>query len=115
MPGRRLTQSEYAIQTIVELFGNFLFSLHEHHLTHTYSVVLCFAELENIDYQVLRYLNTGLLPFEEFSEDPVLDGVAWFISTEETDCGIGLVRKFSLFRNEKLSLRIRRGKKEILR
>jgi len=61
MPGHRLTQSEYALQQIVELFGNLLFSLHEHKLTHTYRVVLCFAQLENIDYLVLRYLNTGLL------------------------------------------------------
>jgi len=115
MPGRSLTQSEYAIQKIVELFGNLLFSLHEHNLTHTYHMVFRFAELENIDYLVLRHLNTGLLPFEELSEDLLFNGEAWFISTEETDCGIGLEREFSLFGNEKLSLRIRRGKTEMLR
>jgi len=69
MPGQGYTQSEYALQQIVELFGNLLFSLEEHCLTHTYRVVLRFCELEDIDYLVLRYLRTGLLPFEEFSEE----------------------------------------------
>ena len=73
MPGHNLTQSEYALQQVVEWFGNLLFSLYEHHLTHTYRVVLRFAQLENIDYLVLRYLNTGLLPCEEFSEDLLFD------------------------------------------
>ena len=69
MPGHRYTHAEYALIRIVETFGNLLFTLHEHNLTHTYRVVLRFAQLENIDYLVLLYLNTGLLPFEEFSED----------------------------------------------
>ena len=73
MPGRRLTRSEYALQQIVELFGNLLFSLDEHNLIHTYRVVFRFGQFESIDYLVLRYLNTGLLPFEEFSEDLLFD------------------------------------------
>jgi len=73
MPGHRYTHSEYALQQIVKLFGNLLYSVHEHNLTHTYPVVLRFAQLENIDYLVLWYLNTGLLPFEEFSEDLLFD------------------------------------------
>jgi len=73
MPGHRYTPAEYALQQVVETFGNLLFTLHEHNLIHTYEVVCCFAELENIDYLVLRYLNTGLLPFKEFSEDGSYD------------------------------------------
>jgi len=73
MPGHRYTQSEYALQQVVELFGNHLFSLHEHNLIHTYRVVFRFVQLENIDYLVLRYLNTSLVPFEEFSEDLLFD------------------------------------------
>ena len=69
MPGHRYTHAEYALIRIVETFGNLLFTLHEHNLTHTYRVVFRFAQLENIDYLVRRYMNTGLLPFEEFSED----------------------------------------------
>jgi len=113
MLGHVYTHAEYALQRVVELFSNLLLSLHEHSLIHTYQVVFRFVQLKNIDSLVLRYLNTGLLPFKEFSEDLLFDEEAWFISTEETVCGIGLDRKFSLFRNEKLSLRIRRGKKEI--
>jgi len=57
------------MQQIVQSFGNLLFSLEEQGLRHTYWVVYRFCELENIDYLVLGYLRTGLLPFEEFSEE----------------------------------------------
>jgi len=73
MPGHRYTQAEYALQRVVELCGNLLLSLQELTLNHTYRVVIRFLEIENIDYLVLRYLNTGLLPFEEFSEDLFFD------------------------------------------
>jgi len=76
MPGRRYTPSKYALQKIVESFGNLLFKLAEHNLTHTYAVVFRFSQLENIDYLVLRYLNTGALPFEEFSREWLFDGEA---------------------------------------
>jgi len=36
VPGHRLTQSEYALQQVVESFGNLLFSLEEQRLTQTY-------------------------------------------------------------------------------
>ena len=68
MPGQKYTPAEYALIRVVETFGDLLFTLQEHNLIHTYRVVFRFAQLENIDYLVLRYLNTGLLPFEEFSE-----------------------------------------------
>jgi hypothetical protein len=74
MCGRHLTQSEYAHQQVVELFGNLLTPLEEAHLTHTYQVVFRFCQLENIDYLVLRYLNTGALPFEEWAEEWLFDG-----------------------------------------
>jgi len=69
MSGRPLTQAEYALQRSVQLFGNLLFQLDEVRLTHIYRVVLHFCQLENIDYLVLRYLNTGALPFEELAEE----------------------------------------------
>jgi len=54
MPGHQLTQSKYALQQVVEHFGNLLFTMEEQHLTHTYWVVFHFSEFENIDYLVLR-------------------------------------------------------------
>jgi hypothetical protein len=69
MPGHQYTQAEYALQRIVESFGNLLFELAKHRSTHTYAVVFHFCRLENINHLVLRYLNTGALPFKEFSED----------------------------------------------
>ena len=64
MPGHRYTPADYALQRVVELFGNLLFTLQEHNLYHTYREVFRFVQLDNIDFLVLRYLNTGLLPFE---------------------------------------------------
>jgi hypothetical protein len=69
-----LPQSEYALQQVVELFGNLLMQLKESHLTHTYQLVFHFCQVENIDYVVLRYLNTGALPFEEWAEEWRFDG-----------------------------------------
>jgi hypothetical protein len=74
MSGRHLTQSEYALQRVVELFGDLLIQLEEARLTHTYQVVIHFCQLENIEYLVLRYLNTGTLPFKEWAEEWLFDG-----------------------------------------
>jgi len=74
MSGQHLTQSEYALQWVVELFGDLLTQLEEAHQIHTYRVVFYFCQLENIDYLELRYLNTGALPFEEWAEEWPFDG-----------------------------------------
>jgi hypothetical protein len=74
MSGLHLTQSEYALQQVVELFGNLLIQLEEAHLTHTYRTVFRFCQLENIYCLELRYLNTGALPFEEWAEEWLFDG-----------------------------------------
>jgi len=76
MPGHRLSQSEYALQQVVKYFGTFLYSLEEHRVIHTYRVIVRFCKLEDIDHLVLRYLDTALLPFEEFSEELLFDGKA---------------------------------------
>jgi len=73
MPGHQYTPAEYALHQKVESFGKLPFELHEARLTHIYAVVFLFCQYESIDYLVLRYLNTGLLPFEEFSEDLLFD------------------------------------------
>jgi len=115
MPGHRYTQSECALHQVVESFGTLLISLEEQRLTHTYRVVLHFCELENIDCLVLRYLRTGLLPFEEFSEDYLYNGPTPFTFIEETVFGTVTDWSLLLHRCKRLSLRIRRGKKELLR
>jgi hypothetical protein len=73
MPGHQYTPAEFGQQRVVESFGNLLFEMAEHHLTHIYAVVVQFCQLESINYLVLRYLNTGGLPFEEFSEEWLYD------------------------------------------
>jgi len=74
MSGQHLTQSAYALQRVVGLFGELRTQLEEAHQIHTYRVVFRFCQLENIDYLVLRYLNTGTLPFEEWVEEWLFDG-----------------------------------------
>jgi hypothetical protein len=74
MPGHRYTPAEYALQQKVECFGRLLSELEEHRLTRIYAVVFLWCQLENIDYLVLRYINTGALPYEEFSEEWLFDG-----------------------------------------
>jgi hypothetical protein len=58
MSRRHLTQSEYALQSVVVIFGILLSLLGEAGLTWIYQDVFRFCELDNIDYLVLRYLNT---------------------------------------------------------
>jgi len=74
MSGQQLIQSEYALQQVVVLFGELLTQLDEAGLTRTYRDVIRFCELENIEYLVLQYLNTGAPPFEEFAEEWLHDG-----------------------------------------
>jgi hypothetical protein len=74
MSGRRLSQSEYTLQRVVELFGQLLIQLDEAGVTHTSRDVLRYCELENISYLVLRYVNTGAGPFEEWAEELLHEG-----------------------------------------
>jgi hypothetical protein len=76
MSGHRYTPAEYALEHNVESFSRLLSELDEHCLTHIYAVISLFCQLENIDYLVLRYLNMGALPFEEFSNDWLFDSEA---------------------------------------
>jgi len=75
MPGHHYTSAEYALHQKVESFARLLFELDEHHLTRISAVVWLFCQSEGIDYLVLRYLNTGLLPYEEYSEEWLFDEV----------------------------------------
>jgi hypothetical protein len=72
--GRYVTKSEDSLQQVVVLIGERLSQLAKAHLTHTYHTVVRFWELDNIDYLVLRYLNTGAQPFEEWAEEWLHDG-----------------------------------------
>jgi hypothetical protein len=74
MSGQRLSQSEYALRQVVVLLDELLIQLDEAGLTHTYHDVLRYCELENINYLVLRYVNTGAGPYEEFAEEWLYTG-----------------------------------------
>jgi hypothetical protein len=74
MSGARLSPYEYALQKIIVLFGELLSQLDEAGLHLTYRDVLRFCKLENIHCLVLRYVNTGAGPYEEFAEEWLHDG-----------------------------------------
>jgi hypothetical protein len=59
MSGQHLTQSEYALQQIVIVFGELLIQLDEARLTRIYQDIFRFCKLENISYLVSRFGNTG--------------------------------------------------------
>jgi len=60
-------------------------------------------------------MNPGAHPFEEYSKVWLFDGKELFITTEATESGIGLDWSLLEHRCKRLSLRIRRVKKEFLR
>jgi len=74
MSSRQMTQSENAVQQVVVLFRELLSQMAEACSTHTNEVVFHFCEQEDIDYLVLRHLNTGARPFEEWPEEWLYDG-----------------------------------------
>jgi hypothetical protein len=74
MSGQPLSTYEYALQQCVVLFGELFNQLEEAGLTHTYRNVFRFCKLKYIDCLVLRYLNTGQPPFEEWAEQWLHDG-----------------------------------------
>jgi hypothetical protein len=74
MSGRPLSQYEYALHQCVIQFGERIIQLEEAGLTHTYRDVFRFCKIEAIDYLVLRYVNIGQPPFEEWAEEWLHDG-----------------------------------------
>jgi hypothetical protein len=78
MSGSTLTQSQYARQQIVGTIGEGILFCNERGLTHISPYLLFLAVISNIGYDVHRYITTGLLPFEEWSDErPWTDEEEW--------------------------------------
>jgi len=69
MPGQRLTQSQYTHQKNIKHFGDLIVQLDNQALTHISRVVGLFIIRIGIGDPLNRYISTGLLPYEEYSED----------------------------------------------
>ena len=70
---------------MIKTFLNLVAYYNEQGLTVISQIRLDSAVIEGIGYEVHRYINTGLLPFEEFSEErPWTDEEEWGALT----CGI---------------------------
>jgi hypothetical protein len=67
----RLTHSEYAHQKVVPTFGNFVQYYKKQGLTPISRIILLLAIIEVVGYEVHRYITTGALPYEEWSEEPL--------------------------------------------
>jgi hypothetical protein len=61
---------------------------------------------------VLRYINTCVLPFEEFSEDYVFDAKAESLSTLQTVVGERMTWKLLPNEGKRLCVRKKQGEKE---
>lgn len=65
----KLTPSQYAHQKVVETFGDHIMFYNEWGWTHTSRIVSYPTVKEGIEYYIGRYITTGLVPFEGFSEE----------------------------------------------
>jgi len=115
MSEHHYTPAEYAMQQIVKSLGNLIYQLEEARLTLTYWVVFHFCDQENIEYPVLRLLNIGALPFEEFTMDLLFDGVTWSSSIWVTVVGDDLIWQLLQEEGKWLSFGKRRGETETTR
>jgi hypothetical protein len=70
-----------------------------------------FCKLDNINYLVLRYLNTSVLPFERFAEEWLQDVEVWLWCPLERSFGIGLMHTHLPEGRKRMFLRIRQRKK----
>jgi hypothetical protein len=73
-----MTESGYSLQQVVVSFGKLLSQLAKPHSSHHYQVVFHVCELKNINYLVLRYLNSGAPPFKEWAEEWLRYRKVWF-------------------------------------
>jgi hypothetical protein len=110
MSGARPSHYEYALHKVVVLFGELLIQLVEADLTRTYRDVLRYCELENIHYLVLRYVNTGAAPYEEWAEEWLHDVEAESFCSKETGCGGDLIWCALTSRTQEVESWERRGK-----
>jgi hypothetical protein len=69
------------------LFGELLPHLAEAGSTSTYRNVLRFRKLTDLDYLVLRYLKTGVTPFEDWPENWLYEGEV--LTSRKMDKGCG--------------------------
>jgi hypothetical protein len=81
MSGHHYTPAEYTLQQAVECRSNLFVQLEELRLFHINRVVFHSCESDNIGCLVLRYLNTGALPFQEVSQNWLYDDEAQSLST----------------------------------
>jgi len=69
MSMKRLTQSQYVHQKVVETLGNLVTYYNERGLSLFSRILLYSAVIERVVFDIHRDINTGLLPYKEFSEE----------------------------------------------
>jgi hypothetical protein len=75
----RPTHAQYAHQRVVATFSDLITYYNERGLTHIFRTRSCSAIIEGVEYEVRRYIATGALPYEEWSEErPWTDEEEWY-------------------------------------
>jgi hypothetical protein len=113
MSGAQLSPYEYALNKVIVLFGVLLIQLDEAGLTRTYRDVLRYCELENIHYLVLRYVNTGAGPYEEWAEERLHEVEVLSSYNKETGFGGDSICRALTSRTQEVESWERRGKMRI--
>jgi len=74
----KLTQSQYAHKAVVETIGNQIRFFSERRSTHICRALSLYVATLGIEYDVHRYITTGLLTYEEFAEERLwMDEDSW--------------------------------------
>jgi hypothetical protein len=72
------TASQYAHQELVATIGDTIIFCNKRGLTHISPHLLFLAIINDIGYDIQRYITTGQLPYEEWSEElPSTDEEEW--------------------------------------
>jgi len=72
------THSQYIHQRVVATFRDLIPYYKEQGFTHISCILLYLAVIEGVRYEVQKYITTGALPYDEWSEErPCTDEAEW--------------------------------------
>ena len=69
MCSKQMTQSQFTLKAVVEAIRDQIMFFNDRDLTHISRQLSYYAVTLGIGYHIHRYIITGLLPFEQFSEE----------------------------------------------
>jgi len=67
----KLTHSQYAHKAVVETISEQIWYFGVWYSTHICCALSLYVMILGIEYDVQRYITPGMLPFEEYSQEPL--------------------------------------------